>query len=129
MGTSLGPKGGHRPNTALAGAAIARGMGVKRGADQNHVIAGTANSVNLGIATDDQDTAERTISFVDQPGEIVEARVGAAVALDALLTTDAAGKLVTATTGQNVLAQALRAATAADQLIPVKLFPTRTVAP
>lgn len=129
MGTTMGPKGGHRPNTAVAGAAIARGRAVRRGADLNTVIPANANAVCLGIATDDQDVVGRTISFVDQPGEIVEARVGAAVALDAYLTPDANGSLVTATVGQNVVALALRAATAADQLIPVKVFPTRTVAP
>ena len=129
MGTTMGPKGGHRPNTAIAGAAIVRGTAVKRGADANSVVPGTANSVNLGIATDDQDTVGRTVSFVDQPGEIVQGRVGAAVALDALLASNAAGKLVTAAIGENVVAQALQAATAADQLIPVKVFPTRTLAP
>lgn len=129
MGTTMGPKGGHRPNTAIAGGAIVRGTAVKRGADANSVVQGTADSVNLGIATDDQETAGRTVSFVDQPGEIVEGRVGAAVALDALLTSDGDGKLVTAAATENVLAQALRAATAADQLIPVKLFPSIAVAP
>ena len=129
MGTTMGPKGGHRPNTGVAGAAIVRGTAVKRGADQNSVIPATANSVNLGIATDDQDVVGRTVSFVDQPGEIVEGRVGAAVALDALLTSDANAKLVTATTGQVVTAVALRAATAADQLIPVRTVGPRVLAP
>lgn len=129
MGTTLGPKGGHRPNTAIAGGAIVRGTAVKRGADQNSVVQATANSVNLGIAIDDQDTSGRTVPIVDQPGEIVMGRVGAAVALDALLNSDANGKLVTAAATENVVAQALQAATAADQLIPVKLFPIRTVAP
>lgn len=129
MGTTMGPKGGHRPNTGVAGAAVVRGTGVKRGADQNSVIPATANSVNLGIATDDQETVGRTVSFVDQPGEIVEGRAGAAFALDALLTTDASAKLVTATTGQIVTAKALRAATAVDQLVPVQLVGPRVIAP
>lgn len=128
MGTTMGPKGGHRPNTGIAGAAIVRGTGIKRGADLNAVIPGTANSVNLGIAIDDQDTIGRSVSFVDQPGEIVEGRAGAAFALDAVLTTDAAAKLVTATTGQIVTAVAKRAATAADQLVPVQLVGPRTIA-
>jgi hypothetical protein len=129
MGTTMGPKGGHRPNTALAGAAIVRGTAIKRGADQNTAIPATANSVNLGIAIDDQPTIGRTVSFVDQPGEIVEGRASAAFALDALLTSDATGKLVTATTGQIVTAQALRAATAVDQLVPVRLAGPRVLAP
>lgn len=124
-----GPKGPHRANTGISGGAIVRGRAIKRGADANTFVAATANSVNAGIAVDDQDTTGRTFPFVDQPGEIVEGRVGAAVALDAYLTSDADGSLVTATVGQNIVAQALQAATAANQLIPVKLFPTRTIAP
>jgi hypothetical protein len=128
--TTAGPKGGHRPNTYLAGEAISRGMGVKRGADQNTVVKGTAASVNIGVATDDQDTVGRTISVVDTPGENIEVRAGAAFALDALLTTDAAGKFVTATTGQVVTAVAKQAATALDQLVPaVTVVPARVVAP
>lgn len=127
--TTMGPKGGHRPNTAIAGGAIVYGTGIKRGADQNTAVQATANSVNLGISLDDQGTAGRAFSFVDQAGEIVEGRAGAAFALDAPLATDANGKLVTATTGQNVTAWALQAATAADQLVPVKLAPRNVVVP
>jgi hypothetical protein len=127
--TTMGPKGGHRPNTAIAGTAIVRGTAVKRGADLNTLVQATAASVNQGIATDNQDTVGRTFPFVDQPGEIVEARVGAAVALDALLTTDASGRLITAATTNPVIAHALQAATAADQLVPVRLAQRGIVAP
>lgn len=127
--TTMGPKGGHRPNTAISGGAIVYGCGVKRGADATHAVAATANSSNLGISLDDVAVAERAFSFVDQPGEIVEVRAGAAFALDALLATDAAGKFVTATTGQNVTARALQAATAADQLLPARLMAQGTLAP
>lgn len=124
-----GPKGPLMPNTAIAGAAILRGIAVKRGADGNTAIPGTANSVNLGIATDDQDTVGRTFSYAHRPGEIVEGRVGAAVAVDTYVTSDAAGKLVTATTGQLACGITRQAATAADQLIPVELTPARFIAP
>lgn len=127
--TTMGPKGGHRPNTAISGAAIVYGTAVKRGADLNHAIQGTANSSNLGISLDDVAVAERAFSFVDQPGEIVEGRAGAAFALDALLASDSVGRFVTATTGQNATARAKQAATAADQLVPVQLLMQGTLAP
>lgn len=127
--TTMGPKGGHRPNTALSGGAIVYGTALKRGADANTLVQATANSRNIGIATDDQATTGRAFSFVDQPGEIVEGRAGAAFALDALLASDAAGKFVTATTGQNATARAKQAATAADQLVPVMLLMEGTLAP
>lgn len=126
--TTMGPKGGHRPNTAIAGGAIVYGTAVKRGADANTLVQGTAASVNQGIATDDQTTG-RAFTFVDQPGEIVEARAGAAFALDALLTSDANGKLITAASTNPVIAHALQAATAADQLVPVRLAQRGILAP
>lgn len=126
--TTTGPKGPQQGNTAIAGTVIVYGTGVKRGADQNTFVQGTANSVNLGIATDNEDTIGRAFQYAG-PGERVEGRIGAAVALDALLTTDANGKLVTATTGQNVTAYAREAGTAADQLIAVEVAAYGTKAP
>jgi hypothetical protein len=97
--TTMGPKGGHRPNTAIAGGAIVRGTAVKRGADLNTLVQGTAASVNLRASRSTTSRhVGRTFPFVDQPGEIVEVRAGAAFALDALLTSDANGKLITAAT-------------------------------
>lgn len=127
--TTMGPKGGHRPNTAISGGAIVRGTAVKRGADQNTLVQATAASVNQGIATDDQPITGRAFTFVDQPGEVIEARAGAAFALDALLTSDANGKLITAATTNPVIAHALQAATAADQLVPVRLAQRGVLAP
>lgn len=124
-----GPKGAHRPNTAIAGGAIVRGTAVKRGADANTLVQATNASVNQGIAIDDQPTTGRSFPFVDQPGEIVEARSGAAFALDALLMSDANGKLITCTTTNPVIAHALRAASAADQLVPVRLAQRGILAP
>jgi hypothetical protein len=127
--TALGPKGGHRPNTAVAGSVILRGTAVKRGADLNTLVQGTAASVNQGIALDNQDTIGRTFPFVDQPGEIIEVRAGAAFALDAMLTSDANGKLITAATTNPVIAHALQAATAVDQLVPARLAQRGILAP
>jgi hypothetical protein len=127
--TTMGPKGGHRPNTAIAGGAIVRATAVKRGADLNTLVQATNASVNQGIAIDDQPTTGRAFAFVDQPGEIVEGRAGAAFALDALLMSDANGKLITCTTTNPVIAHALQAATAADQLVPVRLAQRGILAP
>jgi hypothetical protein len=127
--TTMGPKGGHRPNTAIAGGAIVRATAVKRGADQNTLVQGTAASVNQGIAIDDQPTTGRAFAFVDQPGEIVEGRAGAAFLIDALLTSDANGKLITAASTNPVIAHAVQAAGAVDQLVPVRLAQRGILAP
>jgi hypothetical protein len=127
--TTHGPKGALQPSTLIAGAAIVRGTFVKRGADQNTAIPGTANSRNIGIATEDQDTIGRTFSVAHRPGEIVEGRASAAIALDAYVTSDATGKMVTATTGQLAGGICRQAATAVDQLVPIELTPAGFVAP
>jgi hypothetical protein len=127
--TTHGPKGALMPSTFIATAAIGRGFAVKRGADQNTIVVATANSRNIGITVDDQDTAGRTVPVAHRPGEIVEGRVGAAVALDAYVTSDAAGKIVTATTGQLALGICRQAATAADQLVPIELTSPGFLAP
>jgi hypothetical protein len=124
-----GPKGPKSPTTYLAGAAIVYGTGVKRGADANTVIPATAASANIGVATDDQPTVGRTVPVAHRPGEMVEVRAGAAFALDALLTTDAAGKFITAATTNPVTAVARQAATAVDQLVPAEIVGPRVLAP
>lgn len=124
-----GPSGALTPKTILSAAAIAKGYAIKRGADANHAVLATAASVNLGITIDNADAAERTLPYAFTPGERVLGRSGAAFALDALLTSDAAGKLVTATVGQALTAVAREAATAADQEVVVELVGPRLVAP
>lgn len=124
-----GPSGALTPKTILAGAAIGKGYAIKRGADANHAVVATLNSANLGIATDNADAAERTLPYAFTPGERVSARSGAAFALDAPLTSDAAGKLIAATVGQLVTAYAREAATAADQEVVVELVGPRVTAP
>lgn len=127
--TAYGPKGARHGTTLLAGGAVVYGCAVKRGADVNHCVAGTAASVNLGIALEDQGTAEQPVAIAHTPGEIVEGRVGAAVAIDTLVTSDANGKLVAATTGQAATGITRQAATAVDQLIPIELVGPRVLAP
>jgi hypothetical protein len=80
----------------------------------------------MGIALDDQDTVGRTVSIADHPGEIVEIAVGAAVALDAPLKSDANGRAITAVSTNRPYAIALRAASASGQLIPAKLLDPRS---
>lgn len=116
-----GPKTALHPTTGIAGAAIVKHRAVKRGADANTYILGTANSINVGIAADDQDTAGRTFAYGHRPGELVTVEAGAAFALDAFLTSDANGRLVTATTGQNVCAVAREASTALSQLVTAEI--------
>jgi hypothetical protein len=124
-----GPKGALAPNSYRAGAAIVRSRSVMRGADANHAIQATANAVPLGIAYDNQQTAERPVSVVDRPGERVWGEAGAAFALDALLTSDANGRLVTCTTTQKVHAIARQAATALGDLVDVEIAPRGLLAP
>jgi hypothetical protein len=127
MSTVFGPKGALLGSTLLAGLAndIIQYRGVKRGADADHGVKATANSVNLGIAVDNQDNINRSFPIAHRPGELVTAQSGAAVAIDSLLTTDATGRLVVATTGQNAFAVAREAATLADQLFTVELIAAR----
>lgn len=124
-----GPKTALQPNTFLAGAAVVRFRAVKRGADENTVIHGTAASVNLGISEDSQDTAGRSLRVADRPGESVLAEAGAAFALDALLTSDANGRLITAVATNPVTAIARQAATALGDLVAVELASKRLLAP
>lgn len=124
-----GPKSALHPNTFLAGSAVVRYRAVKRGADANSVIPATANSANIGIAEDNQDTAGRALRVADRPGESVLAEAGAAFVLDALLASDANGRLVTATTGQNVTAIARQAATTLGDLVPVEVAAKGRLAP
>jgi hypothetical protein len=124
-----GPKGAILPMTALAGAAITANRAVKRGATADAVIPATANSLNIGIAEDNQDTVGKAVKVAHRPGEIVTAVAGAAIAADARVTSDATGRMVTATTGQNVMAFAREAAGGAGELIAVELAAPGLLAP
>lgn len=121
-----GPKGALHPNTYIAGAAIVRYRAVKRGADANHVVAADLNAVPIGIAEENQDTAERSVRVADRPGEQVLGEAGAAFALDALLSADANGRLIVgaqAAGTNNVVAIARQAAGALGDLVAVEVAP------
>jgi hypothetical protein len=122
--TVTAPQLGIEPKTYIAGAAIARGQLLKRGADLNTVIPNTADTiVTIGVAADDQDTAGRTVQVHTHPGETVLVRAGAAFALDAKLSSDASGRAITATgLSKQYTLIAREAATAADQLVSAELL-------
>lgn len=120
MSTTSGPKG-VLGTTYLAGGVIVKNRFVKQGADADHVVQATAASVNVGVATDNQDNTEKVVSVLQKPGETVRIEAGAAFALGAKLASDANGKAVLATTGQPVSAIAREASTAATQLVVCEL--------
>lgn len=128
--TTVGPKGGLQPTTMVAGAAIAKGQLVKRGADLNTCIPNAAaTTATLGVALDDQDTAGRVVPIANGAGEFVLVRSGAAFALDARLTSDASGRAITAASTNQSTLVAREAATAADQLVTAELLAAGSVAP
>lgn len=83
-------------------------------------LAGAAAQKVLGILQDNLGIAAGAAVQVGYSGKS-KAKAGAAVAADALLTTDATGRLVTATIGQHVHAVALQAAAGANEIITVRL--------
>lgn len=128
--TVVGPKGGLQMTTMVAGAAIAKGMQVKRGADLNTAIPNAAaTTASLGVAMDDQDTAGRTFPIANGAGEFVLVRSGAAFALDARLTSDGSGRAITAASTNQSILIAREAATAADQLVTAEMLAQGSVAP
>lgn len=131
MSTVHGSKSALLGSTLLAGLAndIIQYRAVKRGATADHGVRATAASVNLGIAMDNQDNINKSFPLAHRAGELVQAEVGAATAIDALLASDANGRLITATTGQSVTAIGREASTALGQLITVELAGARMVAP
>lgn len=113
-----GPKGGLFPTAYRAGAAITACRMVKRGADADSVIHNAAATTpSLGISEEDQATVGKPVRVAHRPGELVRVEAGAAIALDALLTSDAVGRAVTAAAGNQVTAVARQAAAALGDLI------------
>jgi hypothetical protein len=124
MASQHGPKGALLGTTLIAGAAVNAGRVIKRGADASHAITNTAATIRpLGIAADSASAAEESLPVAHRPGEVVLGVSGAAVALDAEVTSDASGKLVTAAGGGTnwVVGLAREAPTATDQYFAVEL--------
>lgn len=118
------------PTTQLAGAVINSGQIVKRGADVNTAIPATGSSATiLGVAYDNQPNIGYAFPLVNRAGEMPLVIAGAAISLDAPVTSDANGNAVTAATGNTVVGVARQAATAAQQLIVIELSPRGVVAP
>ncbi len=127
----------HGSKTALFASTLKAGLAtdiiqyrtVKRGADMDHGVRGTAAAVCLGIAMDNQDNIEKSFPLAHRAGEIVQGEVGAAVAIDAKLASDANGRLITAVSTNPVVAIAREAATTLSQLIAVELVAAGTILP
>jgi hypothetical protein len=124
-----GPKGAVKANTYLAGAPIIRYRAVQQGADVNSVIQSVANSVPIGVAEENQQTAARSVRIVDRAGEEVMAEAGASFAYDALLTSDINARLIAAVSTNNVVAIARGAAGALGDLVPVEIAQRGYLAP
>lgn len=116
-----GPNVAH-PRTITAGAAVIRHRFVKRGADADKAIPATAASINLGVALDNQDTVGGTFPIADHAGDRPLVEAGAAIVLDAVVTSDAQGRAVTATSGQPISGRARSVAGAAGDLVIVELI-------
>jgi hypothetical protein len=106
-----------QPNclTFKAGAAISKGMAVKPGADNSHVVkAAAATDKAVGLALCDAAAAEDKVE-VALPGGGAKALLGGTVSFGDLLASDAAGKLVATTTADNrVVAIAMEDGVASD---------------
>lgn len=119
---AIGPKGALMPSSVRAGAAITACRFLKRGADDSHAVHNTAATIiPLGISEMDQPTADKPCRYAHRSGELVELEAGAAIALDALLTSDGTGRGTTAATGNQYGAIARQAAAAAGDLICVEI--------
>jgi hypothetical protein len=131
MSAVHGNKGALLGSTLLAGLAndIIQYRAVKRGADADHGVRATAASANLGIAMDNQDNINKSFPIAHRPGELVQAEIGAAVAIDVRLTSDVNGRLITALTGNPVTAWSREAGTTLGQLIVVEVVGPGQLAP
>lgn len=101
--------------TFFAGAAISKGMVVKPGADNKHVLkSASATSKNFGIAMGDAAAAEDLVE-VALPGGGAKGLLGGTVSFGDLLTSDANGKLVaTTTTADRYVATAMEDGVSGD---------------
>ncbi len=94
--------------TFKCGAAIEKGMIVKPGADNQHVIkSAAATSKNMGIALNATTTAEDKVEVAGVGGG-AKVLLGDTVAFGDLITSDSAGKgVATVTAGDRYVAMAL----------------------
>lgn len=99
----------------LAGAAISKGMAVKKGADDSHVIKGTANtSLCIGIAQNAPTTAEDLVE-VAVPGGGGKGLLGESVVAGNHLVSHTDGSLVKANaSGDMIIAMAMKDGSSGD---------------
>jgi hypothetical protein len=117
-------------DTYVAGGAILKHRGVKRGADLSTVVQSTAGSDFIGVSYDDQDTTGRTVPVTSKPGKKVYGEAGAAFSLDVALKTNASGQFIAAATAADIIvAYARQAATAAAQYVVIEIAPRGSVVP
>jgi hypothetical protein len=113
------PRDGFRAQVAtlVAGLAAIRGTAT----DQANIAGAIATSL-LGVVDLDQQSPAVAAPVTIRrwcPGRRAYAQAGAAVVVDALLTTDANGRFITASTGNKVLAIADSAAAVSGDVIAV----------
>jgi predicted ribosome-associated RNA-binding protein Tma20 len=118
-----GPIGDPQTRPYITGVAnVKRGLAVKKGADDSHVVIADANAVCIGLVAEDSPLlAAGDVVSVVTAGETV-AQIGAAVAADQFLKSDANGKLIpVAATGDNAIAQAISGNANAGDWITVRV--------
>lgn len=100
--------------TLKAGAAVAKGKAVKKGADDSHVIAGSANTSHvIGIAQSDALAAEDFIEVAVGGGAKMLLNESVAAGNHLVSHTDGSGALPN-TAGDFIIAKALRDGVAGD---------------
>lgn len=99
----------------LSAAAIAKGVAVKAGADNNHLaICSAKTDKSVGITQNSQDAAEKTLE-VALPGGGGKALCGGTVAVGDLLAPTTDGSLIATTTaGDTYIARAMQAGVVGD---------------
>lgn len=119
---AVGPKGALQPTAYRVGAAVLANRILKRGADVDHVLHGSAaTSVPVGISEEAQPTVDKPVRVAHRPGELVRVEAGAAFAIDVELTSNASGQAVAAVSTNPYVAISRGAALAAGDLVTCEI--------
>lgn len=106
----------------LAGAAIAKGKAVKKGSDDSHVIAGTANTSRCVGVCQNVVTAAEDVAEIALPGGGAKGLLGETVVMGDLLVSHTDGSLVKANaSGDHIIAMAMKDGVAND-LIDIEVM-------
>jgi len=99
----------------LAGAAIAKGKAVKKGSDDTHVIAGTANTSRCVGVCQNAPAAAEDVAEIAMPGGGAKGLLGESVAMGDFLVSHTDGTLVKANaSGDHIIAMAMKDGVAND---------------